>query len=287
VVSRNNNFARRRGGFTLLELLLALALTAAMVPILFEALHAAAIARSTSERALAPSRTAQMAFDMLRADFQSMPPITPSATVTSTSLVATAPGSFASYFEGTHGSDDRGHQGDVVDFFVLSEGQLRPPMTSGSGINLTANSKLGGTSGGYGNSGTWFPSSETKLVEITIDVPQGSTDHCLVRKVWHNLPSLNPNQNPSPDPDEEEVIVRGVDAFSVRYYDGSDWQDTWDSTTVDNQTPAAVEITLKIEARPGELRNTEPRQYVQVIQIPCSNVVNDTTLSGTSTGLTQ
>lgn len=292
-----NNFSRR--GFTLLELLLALALTAALVAILFEALHTTTLARNTTEQAVAPSRTAQIVFQMLRSDLQMMPPIAQTSTSNnggvldaSSVMNPTQPGPFATYFEGQQSSDDRGHRGDIVDFFALSDGQLVPQNGSGNGI--AAGSQLGGTVGGYGNTGTWYPSSETKLIELAIDVPNGSSDHCLVRKIWHNLPSLNPNQNAvtttnsgiSSQPDQEEVICRGVDSFSVQYYDGTNWLDTWDSTQEDNQAPAAVSITVGIEPRPSDPPGTQIRSYTHVIALPCSNVINDTNLSGLTGGTT-
>ena len=42
------------------------------------------------------------------------------------------------------------------------------------------------------------------------------------------------------------VLARGVERFNLRYYDGVQWLDTWDSTTRENELPQAVEITLQL-----------------------------------------
>ena len=41
-----------------------------------------------------------------------------------------------------------------------------------------------------------------------------------------------------------EVLCRNVLALNFRYFDGMSWLDSWDSTTVDNSLPLAVEVDL-------------------------------------------
>ena len=43
-----------------------------------------------------------------------------------------------------------------------------------------------------------------------------------------------------------ETLCRQVVSFNLRYFDGSAWHDSWDSTTNDNALPAAVEVQLSI-----------------------------------------
>ena len=304
VAARTNNLrARTRArGFTLLELLIAMAMAAVLTLVLFEALKVASQANSSTERALAPSRSAQIAMDMLRQDFQNVPPSaapagTAAASSTGTGAASSSSSSssssstaatLASQFEGQQSADDRGHAADIIDFYTLSDGQLIPVSQA------VGNSPIGGSvansTTGYGTNGNWMPAGETKFVEITIGIPLNSTDHCLVRRVWHNIAPLNPNLDVTQpqNPDEEEVICRGVESFAVRYYDGTEWLDSWDSTQEDNQIPAALEITLEVD-RPAttlaEKKAAQTTRYVQIIQLPCSNVANDTNVSGTVSGL--
>jgi hypothetical protein len=44
-----------------------------------------------------------------------------------------------------------------------------------------------------------------------------------------------------------EVLCRGVFALNLRYFNGSEWADNWDSTTEDNTLPCAVEVTIQLD----------------------------------------
>ena len=72
----------------------------------------------------------------------------------------------------------------------------------------------------------------------------------------------------------------------MRYFDGTNWQLTWDSTTVGNALPTAVEITLELP--PGgetATKNTEPGyRLCRVVSIPCGRGVSAGTTT-TTTGL--
>ena len=109
---------------------------------------------------------------------------------------------------------------------------------------------------------------EIKEIELTTDTPAGATQRCLVRKCLRNLTAQQP-----PDPDEE-ILVRGISAFNLRYFDGTTWNNQWDSTQENNELPAAVEVSLTLD------RSTSPQdpkliKYVRVFQLPCSNAAFD------------
>ena len=82
---------------------------------------------------------------------------------------------------------------------------------------------------------------EVKEVELTIEA-RSNGEQDLVRRVSGNLLA---DQGVTPD---EETVCRNVAGFTLRYYTGSDWQDTWDSTQEDNTVPTAVEVTLQLQA---------------------------------------
>jgi hypothetical protein len=92
----------------------------------------------------------------------------------------------------------------------------------------------------------------------------GAIQSALVRRITTNL--LAPT---TPDP-QQEVICRGVRTFTLRFFDGTAWQDTWDSTTVgttqSNVLPQAVEVTIELE---GE-RNQPGPKATRVVLIPCA-----------------
>jgi general secretion pathway protein J len=111
---------------------------------------------------------------------------------------------------------------------------------------------------------------EIKNVELTVVTPTGSNDHVLIRRVTRNL--LAPVQaNP-----DEEVLCRHVMGFNLRYYTGSVWDDSWDSTTEDNTLPVAVEVTLDIQLAADQ----PPQRYVRVFPLSCSTAAFDSAVNG-------
>jgi len=86
----------------------------------------------------------------------------------------------------------------------------------------------------------------------------------LVRRITTNL--LSPR---AIDP-EEQVLCRNVKSLNLRYFDGDNWLDEWDSTADANSLPLAMEIDIQV------LYNTtnsdkEPqiRRLSQSFAIPC------------------
>ena len=92
----------------------------------------------------------------------------------------------------------------------------------------------------------------------------------LVREIIEN--TLAPIE---PQP-RVEVLCRGVRALNLRYYDGSDWADTWDSSSRDNTLPLAVELTIQLqtqhENQEEDQAETGPR-LTTIVTIPCGDTV--------------
>ena len=256
-------YTSARRGFTLLELLIALAMAAALILPLYQTLRTAYKAKASAEAAMIPSRTSELAMEFLRMDIESALPPAPNSPgyatdSTSTAAVApaastssTTPVSLAGSFIGLDSQDDRGHNGDDLTFYTTSDG---PEHVAGDG--------------------------EIKMVELTILVPPGTGDHVLVRRVTRNL--LAP-QAVVPD---DEVICRHVASFNLRYYDGTDWQDSWDSTRQTNELPVAVEVTLELDPPADAPRNQPGKKFIRYFPVVCSTLVNDanaTTTTGTTT----
>jgi general secretion pathway protein J len=142
-------------------------------------------------------------------------------------------GDLANSFVGTDSQDDRGMPGDDLVFFT----------TADSPAHVNAN-------------------GEIKNVELTVVIPTNSSDHALIRRVNRNL-TAQVQANP-----DEEIICRHVMGFNLRYYDGTQWNDTWDSSTsTDNLLPTAVEVTLDIQSAP----DAAPQRYVRVFPVSCSS----------------
>jgi len=121
-------------------------------------------------------------------------------------------GVLAGPFLATDAKDDRGRDSDSLEFYCTA---TSPEPDVGIG--------------------------DIKMVELLCEPSDDRRSQVLVRYVTTNL--LAP-QTVEP---VREVLCRGVFAFSLRYFDGSDWLDSWDSTVENNEVPGAIEVTLQLE----------------------------------------
>jgi prepilin-type N-terminal cleavage/methylation domain-containing protein len=105
-----------------------------------------------------------------------------------------------------------------------------------------------------------------RRVELVLRTDVGSP--ALVRRVTRNL------QPASTEEFQEEVLCRDVRAFGLQYWDGSMWQESWDSTTVGDVLPMAVGITMEIgdPARP----DAPPRKTTIVVPLACAQPATST-----------
>jgi prepilin-type N-terminal cleavage/methylation domain-containing protein len=200
--------ARRRArAFTLLELLVALTMTAIIAGSLYSGLRTAFRARTSAEAAVEPVRTAGLTMGLLRADIESALP---------------ARGVLAGPFVGVDGTGEGGQPADTLEFFTVGD----------PGDSVVPSAQGAATGAG-----------EARKVQIgVVSAPAvGGSEQVLVRRVTTNLLS-----NVTPEP-YEEVLCRGVRAVNVRYFDGLVWQDNWDSTQYDNNIPSAVEVTIELQ----------------------------------------
>ena len=203
-------------GFTMIELLVALAMVAIVAASLTSALWSAYHETRQAQAVVAPSDQVSIALEYICDDVQNAY-ITPN--------IATAAAPLATDFEGTQAQDTRGHEADDLQFYSTAE----------SPQHVDAN-------------------GEVKHIEYTVEQPVGGNDYVLVRRVIRNL--LPPSVQPAPD---EEIICRGVNSFTIQYYDGSNWNSTWDSTAENNELPAAVQVIL-------ELQETSPAGKVEMVK---------------------
>ncbi|MGD0539895.1 MAG: type II secretion system protein GspJ [Tepidisphaeraceae bacterium] len=223
-----NNFRSTRG-FTLIELVIALAMVTIIAASLADSLWTAYHATQRTEAAVAPSRQASIAMDYLSSDLQN-------------ALQAGNTAVLIGNFEGTQAQDDRGHEADDVIFFSTME----------SPQHVDAN-------------------GEVKQVEITVEHLVGSNDYALVRRVTRNLLA---EVQPAPD---EEIICRNVSSFTLEYFDGSNWNATWDSTQEDKTIPAAVQV--KVEFDDASVPGKPPISYQRIVPLSCSTAALDPTVN--------
>ena len=82
------------------------------------------------------------------------------------------------------------------------------------------------------------------------DEKNGKPSKDLVRAVTRNL-LASTTEGPI-----ETRLLKGVRSLTIAYYDGAVWQDSWDSTTLDNALPKAVNISIEF-APESEKEETE------------------------------
>ena len=51
---------------------------------------------------------------------------------------------------------------------------------------------------------------------------------------------------------EEQRLLKNVQSLEITYFDGEYWQDSWDSTTMDNQNPVAMRVRITFSPAEGE-----------------------------------
>ena len=251
------NRTRARSGFTLLELILALSMVAMLALTLYAALMVTVRAKERAFAAVAPVRTTLLAADIVRQDLES---VLPCKQLLAGPFIGTSQGG-----------------ADVLDFYCLGSdvGWHAPPTEQ----EQPQQGRGGGMGQGQGlglglapvTDAPWSDGPRHVVLQLRTDLQPPS----LVRSVTRNL--LAPTQ-PTP---EDEILCRNVKSFTLRYYDGSVWQDNWDSTTQGDVLPVAVEMTLEAvmdDAKPGKPATTY--KVMRVFPLACAQPAADSTGGG-------
>ncbi len=216
-----------RGGFTLLEILMATAMTAVLAGSLYASLYIAFRAKESAMRSVESPRASQAAFEMLRQDIAS-------------AVVPT--GLLAGPFVGANATVSPDSEGDTLSLHTVSA-----------------------------DVETSFGEGDIRLVEYFCQVDEDANGSTLIRAVTTNLLSTRQVEP------VQEVVCRGVKEFHLRYFDGTAWQDSWDSTTRNNVLPTAVEVTLELKEPTAKSQDQSGYRMTRVLLVPCGQAVPDET----------
>ncbi len=208
-------------GFTLLEMLFALALMSMLAASLYGSLRTGFRGRRATERVLEPSLRAAAAFEMIRADVES-------------AVVPT--GLLAGEFLGVDGEDDAGEPADVLTYHALARDQSADE-----------------------------PPSSVLWVQIALASDEETGEAVLVRRRKANLLA------PEDEEPAEEVLCRRVRALDAAFYDGVDWVEAWDSTTMGDVLPLAVEVTVVLDVEGRE----DGCAFSRVFALPCGELAEE------------
>jgi type II secretion system protein J len=221
---------RQPAGFTLLELTLALGVTAMLALSLYKSLGVCLQARRSATATVENTRAASIAMELICRDFESVPPPT---------------GLLSQSFIATRQLGPTG-EADFVDFFTIGADGVEPRQPFDEGVR-----------------------------QIELALRTDVTPPVLVRRIIRNL---MPRVQTEP---EEEILCRNVRSLTLRYFDGYEWLEEWDSTVVGNVLPMAVQVILELEDPTADAGSGASFRTVRIVPLACAKPVDE---SATDTG---
>lgn len=112
------------------------------------------------------------------------------------------------------------------------------------------------------------PWGEIECVSYSVEASTNNTPgQDLYRKVTRNLLPIMANEP------EKQFLMSGVDTITFRYYNGTAWQDTWDSTQADattgltNNLPSAIKLELQLHNENYSAGQPAPVELVVPIMV--------------------
>lgn len=235
----------RGRGFTLLEILIACAMVAVLTGALYASLHVAFQARQATQRRLDAARISRVTMDAIARELQgALPPV----------------GILVGAFQGEDNIGAAGRDADSVSFYnTVNVAQRRAGMGDVQYVTLAV----------IPESNLLVPMVEGNAAPVGSRAGGGRV---LVRRVWRNLLA------PVAAEPLEQVICRDVISLNLRYFDGAQWLDSWDSTQRDNALPVAVEVTLETAFPEGRSRIGDleiGHRMVQLVVLPCATPLTE------------
>lgn len=97
------------------------------------------------------------------------------------------------------------------------------------------------------------------------------TPQVLVRHVTRNL-LARVEETP-----QEEILCREVRSLSLRYFDGANWLEEWDSTAVGDVLPAAIMVQIELEDGTTPANEMTANRAMRIIPLACAKPAESTT----------
>ncbi|MBI5768861.1 MAG: prepilin-type N-terminal cleavage/methylation domain-containing protein [Verrucomicrobia bacterium] len=116
----------------------------------------------------------------------------------------------------------------------------------------------------------WTPFSEVQMVSYFLAAAtDGRPNKDLVRVVTRNLLAATEPLA------EQQRLLNNVVAAGLQFFDGENWQDSWDSAT-SSTLPAAIKFSVLLAARDGSApRTTDPVELVVPIIVKTTQTAAD------------
>jgi type II secretion system protein J len=109
------------------------------------------------------------------------------------------------------------------------------------------------------------PWGDIQKIEYFLEEPIDDTNEegfDFVRRVQRDLLATVVEEEEIPEP--EWRLLSGVTAMTIQYYDGAEWVDSWDTTTVENENPEGIRLRLDF-ASESDGRVRPPLEIVSAI----------------------
>jgi len=234
----------RRTGFTLFELLIALAIVVILVGVMASTITIAFKQKQAAEDAIEAVRDLQSVGDLLVQELSSATPPTPST--------QSALGGIAGVDSSTLGLGSNGTAGGLGAVQQSENLQMYGPFIGSSEMISFYTTGPEPKAPVQGDS-RWIQYGVGK---------NDKNETCLIRQVSTNLLSDSEDLTLP-----QEVLIPNVTSVQFLYYDGTQWVDTWDSTLNSDTLPLAVKIELHL----APLRaNGEERIIKRVATLWCA-----------------
>jgi prepilin-type N-terminal cleavage/methylation domain-containing protein len=301
-----------RHGYTLLEVILALAVSVLLLAGLYVALDIQIGSTHAGRKLVEQSTVARYVVNRITSDvLTNLGPVDPTltkqsssggttttaSTTTTTSGATTTTTTMASGTTGSTSSSSTASGSSTAAPFVFNlgiQGNVQGgPQTLSLYVSRLPTELFQGDLAAN-------PDQQANLTDLRRVTYWLATNGGLARQEVKNVTSNDDlNVQPPNVPDEQSLVIQPeVSNITFEFFDGTTWQPSWDGTqlsTVDNKTPigppAAIRVTMTIVSNVvGGLPNPDDpgRTYQYVIPIPTANsCVQSSGTSGTTTGGTQ
>jgi prepilin-type N-terminal cleavage/methylation domain-containing protein len=315
---------RRPSGFTLLEVLLALAISVILLSALYAAIHVQLRQAQAGRDLVEQSTLARALTNRINQDVASAVTLVDPARFRRSSNSGSGSGG------GSGGGTGSGSSaGGTTTPGTTTPGTTTPASGANSGNSGSSNASSASDSSNTSNSSSSSSSSTNATITLPLGiqgdnstlniymtkVPReafGATtndagiitsdlrrisywlaDGGLARseaKVITSSDVVNNQTMGSGEDAAKAVIAPEVKSLAFRYFDGTTWEDTWDSTATGSDgvtpmgSPRLIEVTLEIAgkaARPGQ--EAKVKKYVHVIAVQTASGPDPTTTGGGAT----
>jgi len=234
--------------FTLIEVVVALAMTVMVSAILSSAIYTIFHAKDSINDALAVARSGDDAVDLLAQELTSALPPTP----TPSSLQANVTGL------GSALTNDPNRL--IGDFQGLADNSAGVPLDFfTSGPEPKADMQ---------------PDVREVQYDLVADPKDAGGGNMLVRRAFNVLPVDNSQVPP------DQILLHHVTSFKLSYFDGTSWYDTWNSVAMQNTLPFAVRFTIELAPEQRAGISGQPRIIDRYVPLDCGVAAQTSTMGG-------